>query len=164
MIVVSDTSPLIAIAHLELPIVLERLFTSVLIPPAVHAEFLRFDSERFRTVMSDWAFISIASPRDQQTVERLSRQLDPGESEALALAIEVQPDAVLVDETLGRRVALSLGLPVVGTLGVLLRAKAAKLVTGVGPLMVRLRTELQFRISDPLARDVLRRAGEIESK
>jgi predicted nucleic acid-binding protein len=52
----------------------------------------------------------------------LSLNVDAGEREALSLAREIQADAVLMDDYAGRRAAAQLGLPVVGTLGLLERA------------------------------------------
>lgn len=49
-------------------------------------------------------------------------QHDPGEAEAIALAVQVRADLVLMDEELGRRTAKAMGLNVTGTLGLLLRA------------------------------------------
>jgi predicted nucleic acid-binding protein len=48
----------------------------------------------------------------------------------LLLARETQPDWVVIDERLGRRVAQALELPVKGTLGILLAAALAGLVFG----------------------------------
>ena len=64
------------------------------------------------------------------TTEPLLLGLDLGELQALLLAREAGPDWVLIDERLGRRVAKAIGLPVKGTVGVLLAAFHAGLVTG----------------------------------
>jgi predicted nucleic acid-binding protein len=57
------------------------------------------------------------------------KQLDPGESEAIALAVEVRADVLLVDERAGRQEALRWGLRVAGTLSVLDEAEQAGLVS-----------------------------------
>ena len=56
-------------------------------------------------------------------------QLDPGESEAIALAVEVDADILLIDEQTGRQEAVRRGLKVAGTLSVLDEAEQAGLVT-----------------------------------
>ena len=56
-------------------------------------------------------------------------RLDPGESEAIALAVEVHADFLLVDEQAGRREAVRRGLRVAGTLSVLDEAEQAGLLT-----------------------------------
>jgi len=55
-------------------------------------------------------------------------QLDPGESEAIALATEVHADVLLIDEQAGRQEAVRRGLKVAGTLSVLDEAEQAGLV------------------------------------
>lgn len=55
-------------------------------------------------------------------------QLDPGESEAIALATEVHADVVLIDEWGGRQEAVRRGLKVAGTLSVLDEAEQVGLV------------------------------------
>lgn len=63
--------------------------------------------------------------RDQNLITVLLRELDRGESETLALALEVGAELVLMDERDGRRVAQRLGLRTVGVLGVLLKPRNA---------------------------------------
>jgi predicted nucleic acid-binding protein len=57
--------------------------------------------------------------------------LDRGEREAIQLAIELDADLLLMDDRDGRRMALQLGLPVVGTLGALERADALGLLANL---------------------------------
>jgi predicted nucleic acid-binding protein len=45
--------------------------------------------------------------------------LDPGESDAIALALEIQAPAILIDENRGRRAAKKQGLATLGTITVL---------------------------------------------
>jgi predicted nucleic acid-binding protein len=47
-------------------------------------------------------------------------KLDEGESESIVLASELKADYIILDEKLARRKAGLLGLPVIGTLGILL--------------------------------------------
>jgi len=83
-----------------------------------------------------------------------------GESEALALAVEVKPDVVLIDEKTGRAVAKELGLVPLGVLGALVQAKRAGLIVAVAPLVTTLRLELDFRVSTEVERRILDLAGE----
>jgi predicted nucleic acid-binding protein len=85
--------------------------------------------------------------------------LGAGENETLALGLEIKADLVIMDERAGRRLALALGLPVVGTAGVLLAAKRASLIPVVRPLLHAL-TERGFRISSALRDRVLADAAE----
>ena len=60
---------------------------------------------------------------------RFRRDLDRGEAEAIALAIERRADLILVDEKRGRRIAAAAGLTVTGLLGVVARAKRTGLIS-----------------------------------
>ncbi len=82
-------------------------------------------------------------------------RLHLGESEALALAVEVKPDVVLIDEKTGRAVAKELGLVPLGVLGTLVKAKRAGLIVAVAPLVTRLKDELDFRVSAQVERRIL---------
>lgn len=159
-VVVSDTSPIRALEHLGLTWLLQRLYGEVLIPPAV-AEELRDTAAGLPPL--DWAGISglrVQAPNDTARVIELLRELHRGESEAIALAIEVEAAALIVDERAARSVALSLGVRPIGVLGMLVRAKNEGLVAAVGPLMERLRAGIAFRISPVLWAEILRLAGE----
>jgi uncharacterized protein len=159
-IVVSDTSPIRALVHLGHVAVLRDLFGNVLIPPAVVAELEQPRSRLTPIRLANIPFLHIQSPGDCAVVESLLASLGPGESEAIALALEVRANAVLLDESAGRAAAIQRGLLPVGALGVLLRAKQRGLVGPLQPLLNRLESELNFYIAAPVRREVLRKAGE----
>jgi uncharacterized protein len=74
--------------------------------------------------------------------------------------LEVGAEALLIDETAGRLFAKRQGVSVIGTLGILSRAKTRGRVSQVGPLLDKLRTELGFFVSDELRAEFLRSVGE----
>lgn len=82
-----------------------------------------------------------------------------GESEAIALALEIKADLVLLDDRAARRLAVVLGVPLIGTLGLLLRAKRAGLIPSVRARMDALRA-LPFHIAPKLYEEVSKAAGE----
>jgi predicted nucleic acid-binding protein len=159
-IVVSDTSPMRALAHLSLLTLLQELFVEVLVPPAVDHELKNPPASLPRVDVRDLDFVKIETPRDRKRVEDLLKVLDPGESEALALALEVGVSAIHIDETAGRAMAKKLGLLPIGVLGILVGAKQRGLLMEVRPLLYRLQGELGFFISDQSRAEILRRAGE----
>jgi predicted nucleic acid-binding protein len=108
-VVVSDTSPLRALAQLGLLDLLQVLFGQVLVPPAV-AQELRHPPGGLPVIdIAQVDFVLLQAPQNQIQVQQLLQSLDPGEAEALALAVEVQADAVLIDEAAGRIAAAQLG-------------------------------------------------------
>ena len=88
--------------------------------------------------------------------------LDIGEAEAIALALELKADELLIDERLGRREAVRLGLSITVVLGVLLIAKNRGLIAKVKPIMESLISQANFRISHQLYEEVLQTANELD--
>jgi uncharacterized protein len=89
----------------------------------------------------------------------LPPQLGGGEAATLSLALSLNARVVLLDEAYGRRLARRLGLPVVGTLGVLLASKQAGLLPSVAPVIDEMIRQGR-RISSRLRAQILLAAGE----
>jgi predicted nucleic acid-binding protein len=160
MIVVSDTSPIRALAQLDELGLLAQLFQKVLIPPAVADELRR---PRRNLSWIDPTLIpgvAVTEVKDRAAIERLREWLDPGEAEAIALAVEWQVRTLLIDERDGRRIAQQMGLQPLGVLGLLVRAKRQGRLQRIAPLVDRLQQEIQFRVSPGLQRRILAEAGE----
>lgn len=163
MPVVSNTSPLLNLAivgHLSL---LRQQFGEICIPPAVIEE-LRVEedlpgSHAVREAI-DAGWLGVEEVEDHALVKVLQRDLDRGEAEAIALALQMKAKRVLLDEREGRRVAKSLGLKVTGVLGILLRAKREGHVSSLQEAMGQLQEQAGFRIGRELFADVLRKGGE----
>ena len=88
-VVVSDTSPIRALTHLGLLELLRDLFGQILVPPAVEAELKSPPSGLPAADVARLLFVHVQAPRDRSRVDYFLQSLDPGESEALALALEV---------------------------------------------------------------------------
>jgi uncharacterized protein len=159
-IVVSDTSPIRALNHLGLLDALGQLFDRVYLPPAVERELTKPPTRFAGIHLSEYAFLEIRAPQDIPRVQRFRQMLDAGESEALVLALEIGAEALLIDESAGRAIAVGEGMPVIGTVGILSRAKTRGHIATIGPLLDRLRAELDFFVSDQLRDEFLRSAGE----
>jgi uncharacterized protein len=161
VIVVSDASPLIALAAIKKLDLLRALYREIVIPSAVFDEVTAVrqtapGADELRAA----TWIGVRQAGDRALVEALSMELDAGEAEAIALAVEVEADLLLMDERRGRIVATRLGRPVVGVLGVIVEAKAAGLISAVRPVLEALVGEAGFRISSTLHERVLAAAGE----
>ncbi len=90
----------------------------------------------------------------------LAWDLGRGEREVLALALEQAGALVLLDDALARRAARLLEIPVIGTLGLLLKAKQMGLVPALAPVLDQL-DRLNFRVHPDTRRHVLRLAQEL---
>jgi len=97
-----------AIDRLDL---LRGLYGSIVIPPAVSVE-LRANGF---LLSADW--IELIEPANRSAVESLRAELDAGESEAIVLAQQLRASLLLMDERLGRRRAIRMGLEVTGSCG-----------------------------------------------
>lgn len=161
MIVVADTSVLLNMALIGEIELLHRLFGAVIAPQAVHAEFARLaaSSGRFAGLCMP-AWIHSHRVSDAALVTQLQTSLDAGESEAIALALELHADAVLMDETEGRSFAQARGLRTIGIVGILIQARQAGLVPRLGPLLFALRDHAKFRLSAKLVNEALLTCGE----
>lgn len=145
MIIISDTSPLVCLLHLNKINLLKDLFVNVIIPTAVFDELINAKVIDKAFLQSN-PFIQIKSPVNKREVEELSYVLDAGESEAIILSKELNADLLLIDEDRGRKFAIKYGLAIKGVLGVPLQAKGKGLIYEIKPLIAKLQTEINFRI------------------
>ncbi len=158
--VISNTSPLQYLHQLGLLDLLHRLVGSVVVPDAVVSEL---EAGRNLGVslprLEELAWVEVRTPEGANMLP-LVRDLGAGEAGALALALERSRAVVLLDDRLARRVATSLGIPIRGTVGLLLDFKRRGLIEHVAPTLNEL-DRLHFRLSDETRAAVLRSAGEI---
>lgn len=157
--VVADAGPLIAFGRIDRLDLLPQVLGTVLVPDVVARECLA-DPLKPGARAIDAALGSglLSRASDPEASERAFAVLDAGESAAIGLALR-RSAAVLIDEKLGRRVAVHLGVALTGSAGVLLAAKRRGLVEAVGPILDTL-TANGYRFATDLVRAVLIRAGE----
>lgn len=148
-VVIADASCLIVLTKIGELDVLRRLYGTVLTTPVVAAEFGR--------PLPEW--LHLESARDTRKEQELARQLDAGESSAIALGLERPNSTVILDDYKARQVAERLGVQLTGTLGVLIRAAKKGVVPALRPLLDRIR-ETDFRFSRELEALALQAVGE----
>ena len=161
MIVVSNTSPLTNLAAIQKFSLLQSLYQEIHIPYAVWSELNANDQSwpgRAEVAKSSWIIHHPVT--NTSLVTALMLHLDQGEAEAIALAVELGSDAVLMDETEGRRIAKHYGLPVIGVLGILLEAKHRNLIDAVLPQVDLLRDVAGFYLSNAVVEAVRQLANE----
>ncbi len=146
---VSDTSPLSAMAKMGwLPWLKER-WGKVLVPDEVWRELSEMGDPDALAALSAARSEGWLEVRSGRTVSRAEFiGLHAGEVEALALAIALRAAWVIVDDGDARRVALTLGLRIIGVLGMIVWAKQHGKVANALDSIAELRRITQFRISD----------------
>jgi uncharacterized protein len=161
VIVVSDTSPINNLAAIDQLHLLQQIYGTVIIPEAVYRELT---DPTFpvagATEVQTLGWIQTRQVVDRTMLELLSIELDPGEAEAVVLALEIGADQVLIDEHRGRLIAARLNLNYTGILGILIEAKRRGLILAVNPLLDSLINDAGFWVADALYRRVIELAGE----
>lgn len=152
MIVVSDTSPINYLLLIDEIDLLPCLFQQIIIPDEVRKEML---DPLAPLTLQQW----ITNPPSWLTVQSVSRVdttlnvLDLGEQAAITLAQTLSADLLIIDESLGRRVASDRGIPVIGTLGILDDAASQGLIELVDAI-ARLQ-QTNFRVSRRIIQKLL---------
>jgi predicted nucleic acid-binding protein len=161
MIVVSNSSPLVSLAAIGRLELLHDLYDTIIIPRGVHHEVVIQGLGRPGAAEAqslDWIVCRDVS--DPNVVTALESKLDRGEAEAIALAVELQADLLLMDERLGRTEAARFGLRFTGILGVLIEAKGRELLQRIEPILDELQHDAGFYMNEALRARVLQEAGE----
>lgn len=124
--VISNASPLIALERIGSLGLLSELYGELVMPPAVTRE-----------LGPPWPqpWTRLRTPRLPFDRRVATARLDPSELEAIALALEIGDDVILLDDRAARRLGRALDLPVSGTIGVLQSAKRIGLLPGIGPTL-----------------------------
>ncbi|MBW6480818.1 MAG: DUF3368 domain-containing protein [Bacteroidales bacterium] len=138
-VIISDASCLIALSKIEELGLLKTLFEEVIITREV--------SEEFGEALPDW--IVTREVKDQKKIQELEKILDKGEASSIALALETDRSMLIIDELKGRKIAQSLHVEIIGTIGVILLAEQKGLTKDVVGTILRLVNQ-GFRLSEQM--------------
>lgn len=152
--VVADASPLIVFCQIDRLDLVRGILGELLIPPAVAQEVAPSLGEPPAWI----CVVQLPSDRGSFSWEA---SLDRGETEAISLALSISANQILLDDRPARRVAESLGLHVVGSLGLLLEAFHRGLIADVQPLMDAM-IRVGFHVGSSLYDEVLMLADELD--
>jgi len=158
MIAVSDSSPLVCFAILGMLDVLDDIIEEIVVPSAVYEEISvpkKPYSEELKLFLKDRQI----QVKNKIAVTLLGKEIDPGEAEAIVLAIEKNIEDILIDDPKGRKAARTHGLSPIGTIGVLLQAKKTGHIKQVKPLLDKL-IKNRIRIGISLYQKTLEMAKE----
>jgi len=161
MKVVVDSSVLISLSAINQLELLRKRFSEVTIPQAVQEEVViegkgQPGSQEVKS--SNW--IRGQEVKDRSFVRLLEVELDRGESEAIALARELNADLVLLDEKDARSRAKRVGLRILGTIGILIWAKKTSHIGNLQEQLDALRDKAKFRIIPGLYEQALKSVSE----
>jgi predicted nucleic acid-binding protein len=155
MIIVSDTTPFRYLIEVDTVEILATLFGQVIIPEAVAGELQHQKTPpKIKSWMQSppaWLEIKKADITLFTPVEIIG----PGETEAIALALELKADAILIDENAGKDEAARVGLLVLRTLTILETAAIQELID-LPAVIARLK-QTTFRVAPKLYQDLLDR-------
>jgi predicted nucleic acid-binding protein len=162
---VSDASPLIALALVGGLQWLPAIFGKVWVTQSVRQEVLPMHEAKGKNEIAKafdegWLHLftkTISEPMNSGVL----KELDVGERDSISLGL-MQPAnsaILLIDERLGRSVALEVGLRIIGTAGIIGAAKKQGLIQSVRPIFAKLHAS-DFRISAEVIKAVLEAVGE----
>ncbi len=158
MIVVSDTTALTNLFQIGELQILKEVFGEIVIPEAVYQELGEIPAQLEGIASQSW--INVQKVIRTDVVDMLKGHLDEGESEAIALALEIGSDYLVIDEWKGRRKATEMGLQVIGLIGILSLAKRKGIISAVRPILDNMIEKTGFRILPSLYRNTLQNIGE----
>jgi predicted nucleic acid-binding protein len=158
MIIVCDSSALFALAICDKLDLLDKLYNTVLIPGAVFRESIIQGKPNAKKI-KDWAQNKVVEVTKAQLLNAFNLLLDRGEAEAVTLYKEKSADLLLIDEIKGRKIARYYNVNIIGTLGILLKAKKDGVLSSIKP-SIDLLQKSSIRISDDLYKLALDTAVE----
>ncbi|MCP4702760.1 MAG: DUF3368 domain-containing protein [Gammaproteobacteria bacterium] len=160
---ISNTGPLIALAKIDHLHLLQDLAApaKVQIPAAVGRELWAKPGPEIAALETAAdAFIQIVPAGEPApAVKVVTMKLDEGERQVITLGSRTEKSVMLMDDAAGRKAGQKLGLSIIGTGGLLLKAKQRGLIPQIHPLLFAM-LEQGYWLSDELVSHIRRVAGE----
>lgn len=150
MIIIADSSCLIALSNIQKLDLLEQVFGKISITKEVASEF--------GLVLPSW--ISVEAINNNKLFEEIKTFLDKGEASSIVLAIEHPGSLLIIDEVDGRRAAQKYSVQITGTIGIIGLAKQKGIIKSVKPLINDLK-KAGFRLSEELENKFLKQNNEL---
>jgi len=158
--IICNATPLIAFARIQRLDILQQTVGTLVVPEGVAKEVRGYRGGHYaEIILDDEPWITVQALRAPAQVQLLLPVLDQGEAEVITLALEQNADLVLIDELTGRKVAQSLQLQVIGTVGILIRAKQMGIIPAVKPILEKM-IQRGIRYSQRFVCSILHEIGE----
>lgn len=158
-IIISDATPVIAFARIGNLKLLQQIVGEIIIPEAVFKELFEYKKADVKSI-KQCKWIKVAKVKSKNDVELLLPSLDRGEAEVIVLAKELKADLAIIDELSARKVAMTMNLPLIGTVGLLITAKKRGLINAVKPLLDEMISK-GIRYGEGFCKKILREVGEL---
>lgn len=164
-VVVSNSSPIINLSKIDCLFLLEKIFKKIIIPHAVYDELVVKGSEKEFSdkieSLIDNKVLIVNEVKDKPLVKALNKDLDSGESEAIALAIEKNADLIILDEIEAREIASIYNINKTGFIGVLIKAKEMNLIKSIKKYL-DLAIQKGFWINETLYEKIIHQLSGLE--
>ncbi|MEB3340945.1 DUF3368 domain-containing protein [Okeania sp.] len=141
-LIIADSTCLIGLERIGKIDLLPQIFSQVTIPPEVQKEFGIY-----------YSWLIVKSTQNTGMVNSLKLWVDDGEAEAITLAYELGY-RLIVDDKQARNTAKKLGIEIIGTVGVLIKAKQLGLLDQLLPILKALESN-GFYLSQSLKKEAL---------
>jgi len=148
--IISDTSCLIVLSKIGQLELLRQLFEYIVTTPEI--------ADEFGETLPEW--IKLIAVKDNHKQQLLETQVDKGEASAMALALEMENSRLIIDDYKARKLAKTLRIEYVGTIGIILLAKQRGIIKAVKPILEMIKTT-NFRLSAELELHTLIEAKEL---
>ena len=158
--VIVNSTPLIALCHVDQLEVLKSIYGEITIPQAVYKEIsAKQDSICKKQVDSALGWIHVENIQNEMAKSMYKTQLHEGEVEVMILAKETEANLVIIDDANAKKHARYLGLTVTGTLGVLIKAKNQGHISELKPMLEEMVAK-NIYLSDKIIQKCLQQVNE----
>jgi predicted nucleic acid-binding protein len=159
MLLIADSSALIALSVMDCLTVLDQLFERVLVPEAVYLEVVEDDALPEAMALKHYLQDKVCKLASDARLVLVDAYGDIGEMEAMYLYKQLHADRLLIDDARGRKVAQINQITVIGSIGILLLAKQKGILSEIKPKLTVL-NQSDVYIASALIEQALRVAGE----
>ena len=163
MTIIADTGPIIALAKVSRLQLLSAIFGQIHIPNAVYRELMAKtgdEADEIDEALRDFISVEELNYHFPENLGQRLQQLGKGEKDAILLAhLEHANTLLIMDDKAARNAAIELGIPVTGSVGVIITAKNKGLIPHAGNLLLAMR-ERGYWLSDKIIIQAKKQAGE----
>jgi len=137
-ITIADTSCLIILTKIDELDILKSVFIKIYITDKI--------AEEFKEELPNWIEVVNVKFEDYKTIAEI---IDEGEATAIAMSLKMDNSLLILDDIRARKYALSLGINIIGTLGVIVKAQKEGKINSALSLIEKIQ-ETNFRVSDKI--------------